>query len=363
MEPWSDLPVNEKFRIKFYLDTNILAYLLDNTYSGLVQTIEYLNSSVFADLVSSMYVIFEFVGIRKKEHYLREVVINSTSGVGQVNMSSLLKYRDDFSAPEADFNLVKVGIRQKVMQELQDITNNFGIEYNTSILHNDLLSPTFDITLSTKISRHDALMYVSSIWTDTSSKEQFVFIMSNDETFVKNCADVSINPILTAYNLQKPNVEWLRSMQENGAHKLSLTASADNIHLATFLPSKLKELIVKKNKQYLLGKTIPCGNGSGFPTNVVCFTLNQNTVLNPNLYLTIIGKDLDFIYLTKLPITSFWNQHEITAYPFQSDSTTNISFRPMETDDNGNQVPLQTNVLARLRETGNLVFINPDSVV
>lgn len=363
MEPWSDLPVRNRFRIKFYLDTNILTYLVDNTYSGLSRTINYLKGSEFADLVSSKYVIFEFVGIRKREHYLREVVSNSTSVAGQVNMSSLLKYKDDFSAPEVDFNTVKASIQQKVKQELEDITNNFEIDYGTNILHDDLLIPTFDITLTTKISRHDALMYVSSVWADTTLREEFVFLMSNDQTFVQNCADPDIDTALAASNLQKPQVEWLRSMQENNGHKLNLTVSADDVHLNAYLPNKLKELIIKKNRKYFLGKTIPCGNGTNFPTNVICFTLNENTPLNANLYLTIIGRDLDFVYSTKLPVASFWDQQEITVYPFQNAASTNISFRPLEYDGKGNQVPLPPGIITRLRETGNLVFINPDGMI
>ncbi|MBN8706419.1 MAG: hypothetical protein J0L62_11140 [Bacteroidetes bacterium] len=360
MEPWSDLlPVRERFRIKFYLDTNILVYLVDNTYSGVLQTINYLKDSNFSDLVSSKYVIFEFVGIRKKEHYLRAVV---SSGGLHVNMSSLLKYRDDFNASEVDFNSVKTAIKQKVMQELEEITNNFGIEYERNILHDSLLAPTFDITLSTKISRHDALMYVSSVWGDAELKEEYVFVISNDQGFVQNCSDEEIDIALQNHNLQKPQVEWIRSMQENDVHRLNLTVPEDDVHLTSFLPSKLKELIIKKNNKFFLGKTIQCGNGARFPTDVVCFRLPANTELQSNLYLTIIGRDLDFIYSTKLPVSDFWDQIPINNYPFHKPDATDISFRPME-DNYGTPSPLPTNVISRLRESGNLVFINPDGNV
>lgn len=359
METWSDLPVRDRFRIKFYLDTNILAYLVDNTYTGLTKTIDYLKKSVFSDLISSKYVIFEFVGIRKREHYLRKAVSNLTSN-GRVSISSLLKYKDDFNVPDVDFNSVKTDIKKLVMQELKDITNNFEIDFETNILHDQLLEPTFELTLSTKISRHDSLMYTSSVWTDTDSREEFVFLISNDRTFVQNCTDPDIDTVLTKFNLQKPQVEYLKSMQENNAHRLNLTAPDEDVHLNTYLPNKLKELIINKNNRYFLGKTIHCGNSSSFPADVICFTLNENTSLNSNIYLTIIGKELDFIYSTKIPVTSFWNRSEITTYPFESTTTTNISFRPFEDDGNGNHVPLQKDTLTKLRESGNLVFINPD---
>lgn len=363
LNPKSDKPVRDRFRIKFYLDTNILAYLVDNTYSGLTNTINYLKESDFADLVSSKYVIFEFVGIRKREYYLRQVVANSSSGTTQVNMSSLLKYKDDFSAPEVEFNSVKAEIKQKVMQELEDITSNFNIDYESNILHDKLLEPTFDITLSTKISRHDSLMYVSSVWTDTLLKEEFVFIMSNDQTFVQNCSDPDIDHVLASHTLQKPQVEWLRSLKENNNHKLNLTLAADDVNLSSYLPNKLKELIIEKNKQYFLGKTIACGNSNKFPKTLVCFELKENTTLDSNLYLTIVGKDLDFIYSTKLPVVSFWNQIEINEYPFKNAAPTNISFMPKEDDGKGNHVPLPSQVLEMLRESGNLVFINPDGMI
>lgn len=360
MESWSDLPVRERFRIKFYLDTNILAYLVDNTFSGLTYTINFLKDSVFADLISSKYVIFEFVGIRKKEHYLREMVKSSTSGTGQINMSSLLKYRDDFNAPEVDFNSVKDSIKDNVLNELEIITNNFEIDYGKNLLHDSLLLPTFEITLSSKISRHDALMYVSSIWADTLCREEFIFIMSNDESFVKNCSDPSLDMVLEQHNLHKPHVEWLKSMKEKDEHRLSLTISSHDSQLNTYLPTKLKELIIEKNQQYFLGKTIHPGNGLGFPKNVVCFMLPENTELNNNLYLTIIGKDFDFIYSTKLPVKEFYDQVPIQNYPLKKDITTDISFRPLEYDSNGIQNPLPRNIVNRLRETGNLIFINPD---
>lgn len=359
METWSDLPVRERFRIKFYFDTNILAYLIDNTYSGLTQTINYLKDSSFADLVSSKYVIFEFVGIRKKEHYLRSVLSNSTSGTGQVNMSSLLKYRDDFNAPEVEFNSVKAAIKQKVMEELEAITNNFEIDYEKNILHDSLLAPTFDIILNSKISRHDALMYISSVWADTSLKEEFVFIMSNDQSFVQKCSDSDIDATLQNHELQKPHVEWMRAMQENNSPKLNLTVATDDAQLNDYLPVKLRELIIKKNQQYFFGKTIPCGNGANFPTDLVCFSLMENTELNNNLYLTIIGKNFDFIYSTKIPIADFFNQIAITSYPFRNTTPTNISFRPMDYID-GVPSPLPSAIINRLRETGNLIFINPD---
>jgi len=362
METWSDLPVRERFRVKFYLDTNILAYLVDNTYSGLTTTMNYLRVSEFADLVSSKYVIFEFVGIRKREHYLQKVLQKSKSAAGKVNISSLLKYKDNFNAPEVKFEDVQADIKAAVEAELQDITTNFGIDYSANILHDDLLKPTFDINLTSRISKEDSLVLASAVWSDASTKEKFVIIASNDKDFIDNYDTAILNTVFANHGLTPPEVEHLRDIKLKSGTKVNLTDATDDVKLADFLPSKLKELIVEKNKSLYLGKTIPCGNGAAFPTDVVCFTLNPNTSLNSNIYLTIIGKDLDFIYSTKLPTSSFWNQTQIGAYPFQSAIETNISFRPMD-DVSGTPHPLVAAIISRLRESGNLVFINPDDTV
>lgn len=361
MEHWSDLPVRDRFRVKFYLDTNILAYLCDKNYSGLTYTIDYLKTSEFADLVSSRFVIFEFVGIRKREYYLREVAKKMTSATtGAIDMNSLMKYKDDFDAPDLKFEDVQAGIKATVMKEVEEISTNFDIEYDKNILHDDLLAPTFDIILDSKLSRHDSLMLVSSIWPDATKKDDFVFLVSNDKAFVQHCTGSTLDAALASHNLAKPKVELLRSMQLNN-QRVNLTLPTDDQHLPTYLPAKLKDLMVMKNLQYYLGKTIPPGNGAGFPADAIHFELNANALLNNNLYLTIIGRDLDFVYSTKLPVDNFWNRVAIQHYPFQSNQIEPISFRP--TIDNGNgPVPIDAAIVTRLRETGNLIFINPDAV-
>lgn len=362
MEAWSDTPISQ-FRIKFFLDTNVLAYLVDKTYSGLLTTIDYLKNCVFCDLVSSNYVIFEFVGIRKREHYLRQVVSKCINAGGDLNMSSLLKYKDNFEASEAKFSDVQASIRASVEAELQKIVNDFGIAYDNNLLHNKLLSPTFDINLHTKVSKEDSLVLVSSLWPDELTKEPFIFLISNDEQFVKGYSEFNLDHIFNTYSLNKPIVEQIRAMHLNGIYHLNLTDTNDDGKLTDYLPSKLRELLIKKNEALYLGKTIPCGNGANFPMDVICFRLNANTPLEQNLFVTIIGKDLDFIYNTKVKIGIFWDQTPIHNYPYQNNEDRNISFRISDVDENNNSIPVPQNICNKLRETGNLVFINPDSFI
>lgn len=91
------------------------------------------------------------------------------------------------------------------------------------------------------------------------------------------------------------------------------------------------------------------------------FKLQPNCLLNRNIGLTIIGKNLDFIYKTKI-IHEFWNNTVISQYPFVEDQVANISFKPYDLNDNNEKTDfMNIELLNKLREEGNLVFINQDS--
>lgn len=356
----SDKPIDH-FRIKFFLDTNILTYLIDNSFSGLSKALEYFKNCIFTDLISSHYVIFEFVGIRKREHYQRDVLAKNSEQDSSVSASSLSREIDEFNCPVVRFADVKLTIEEKVRDELKKIVNDYGIVYENNLLHNKLLQPTFDINLGSRISKEDSLVLVSSIWPDELTLESFIFLLSNDREFVKAYSEVDLNSIFSNYSLSNPILEHLKSMQLDAKHCLNLTDDSENHKLQQFLPNKVKELLINKNESLFLGKTVRCGNSANFPRDVVCFKLNSNTELNQGIFITFIGKDLDFIYTTRTKVDDFWDQTSIQNYPYVKTSKCDISFRPLELDDNGDQIRLPDNVISKLRETGNLVFINPDS--
>ncbi|KAA6319380.1 hypothetical protein EZS27_030720, partial [termite gut metagenome] len=56
MEAWSHSPVKE-FEITFFVDTNILSYLIDETYPLLNEFVKYLKESPVINLVSSEYAL------------------------------------------------------------------------------------------------------------------------------------------------------------------------------------------------------------------------------------------------------------------------------------------------------------------
>lgn len=374
MEQWSDQPL-AAFRVKFFLDTNILSYLISHTYSGLDIAINLLKETPFADLVSSKYVIFELVDVRKKILYQEEVrrikKIHQQQNQKWWHISKYfrrketdldpnvaVRYKEDFEKPQVDFHAFKETIKNKIEEELRIIIQDWDIVCNENILHDSLLAPTRDINLFTRISREDSLISVSSVWQEESTKENFLVLLTRDRSFVDSFKEIDLKSIFDNYDLTSPTIEYIESMQLGGVHHLNLTDKNHDGQIAEYFKNKIKELIIKRNAKYYLGKTIPCGNGPNF-NGVVCFKLPENTPLNNNLYLTIIGKELDFIYSTRLPVSDFYDQVPIQNYPLLKNLATNISFKPLE-NNNDMLVPISANIANRLKESGNLVFINSD---
>ena len=72
MEKWS--AQLEKFTINFFVDTNILVYLVDETRPTLTAFIKALSETPVVSLYASDYVFSEFIGVRKQENYFQSVI-------------------------------------------------------------------------------------------------------------------------------------------------------------------------------------------------------------------------------------------------------------------------------------------------
>lgn len=360
MKEWSDSPVHEKFAIKFFVDTNLLIYLVDNTFQSLNEFIEILNDSGFARVVSSKYVIFEFVGARKREHYLRIAAENSKKTPnGQINFGSLYKYRDSYNAPNAVFEESIEKIQKEVKAELEKIARDHSINFEYSSLHEDQLQPTFDVCLTSKISNQDSLVLVSSVLPQ-SKKTDSVILLTNDSTFVSSFANGNVKDTLAQHSISIPQILAIDNIPNN----IRLTDQTERAILEERTRSFLGSLITSKLNSLYLGTTFTPDNAN-FPLNCICFKLVESYNLSQNVYVTIISKNLDFIYTTKSRVASFWHNGEALAHGFISpnDQKINVSCKVQTLDDGGNEADLPQGVMTELKAEGNLVFIHPDSIV
>jgi hypothetical protein len=364
MEPWSDNQIHADFKVKFFLDTNILSYLVDKTFSGLTKTIKFLVECSFVELKSSRYVIFEFVGIRKKEHFMRSILKRTTSKSGKVNLSSLLKYREGFAHDGLDYFTESKSIRRKVLRELEKITSEFDVDYKTHEIHTELWKPTFDIILSSKISREDAMVLISCVFPNTLLKEDKMLLLTNDTQFENATKEVSFQRKLNSYfklnKIEKPEIIHIERFTCNGS-TVNLAKKTDDTRAVNLMFAKVQEHQIEHNKIFFLGKTIAVPNAA--PPDVICFELLPNTTLYNNVYLVFIGKDLSFYYTTKIPVGNFLDNMQPLNYPFKAQDPTRLAFRLQSVNPDGSPIIYHAGMLPRLRESGNLIFIHPDSIL
>lgn len=84
--------------------------------------------------------------------------------------------------------------------------------------------------------------------------------------------------------------------------------------------------------------------------------------MKTNIYLTIIDKDLEFVYSSKHKVGIWHNDGEIQDEFESTQDDSNLTFRLTEIDDEGNETPLSDDIISDLKTEGNLIFVHPDSL-
>ncbi|KAA6312764.1 hypothetical protein EZS27_036358, partial [termite gut metagenome] len=343
----------------FFVDTNILSYLIDETYPLLNEFVKYLKESPVINLVSSEYALLEFIGVRKKEHYFRAFLKQMQETGKVVNLSSFLQYHNEFSLPECDFYTLLPAIKSNVDSEKDRISSEFGIKFCNGF-HRNLFNLTSDICLSSKISREDSLILVSALLPNEGVVNQKVIILTNDKNFHDWFYDTNIQTnvdgVFQNHDVPKPNLQHLKKINIDG-QVLNLTSDVELEKLKLAFNSFLKNILINNLSNLFIGKNfVP--QGTNFPLDCICFKAEVNKSIQNRKYLTIIGKDLDFVYNTENSI-SFWNNgREISDERFiATDGNSYLSFK-IEIDNANSE---KANILARLKEEGNLIFLHPDN--
>lgn len=357
----------EEYKIRIALDTQILAYLLDNTYPLLNSFFDKLSSCPFVDLVCSRFATYELLGVRKLEHYLRAIYSTTSSQPGSsMNFASALKYRYDWSAPELDYANIYPQVKANVEDDLRRINDDFSIEFEDRDLHRGIWKPHQDLTLSSKISKEDSLLLLSSVYPNESHREEYLVILTNDDGFYQGyCGNRKIdevNKVFKAYDLNMPIANKLNKI-ETPISKKALNLLRDEIEdaeLIDYVNSFVLEHIKVKSNESFLGIVAKCGNGENVPNNLFCFTLEESKTLNQNLYLSVVSKELNSIYNHPVQLSEFYNIKKIENYPFvvgKGDNSSGISVALL--DEQGN--PLGQELIQTISVVGNLVIIHPDS--
>ncbi len=389
MESWSE-PIPSDFTIRIFLDTNILNFYIDKEYESLNRTLEILAESPFTVLLCSDAVLLELANVRKRLHHIKAVenkfatamtskkfkdrVPRSLQRILKLISPSLLPLSNTLDIEkiykeikrtedcrELPYKEIKDDVKTKVRNEINDLKRDPKIQYDNNKFHEKMFEKSFEICLSSTISRHDSLVLISALLPEIRKRESHILILTKDKDFTTAFRDFDLKSILENLELIKPNIERITSLfLASGIRThLDLTRTNTDEHIYNFWTKKLIELILEKNKEIFLGYTYVPNDLRASPDNCVDFKLQANTPLENDINLTIISRDLDFVYNVKVPVKEFWNNSPITKYPFTHNDVRNISFKSLDFDGD-NKVPTKPEIICRLRENGHFVFVQPE---
>ena len=355
MEKWS--AQLEKFTINFFVDTNILVYLVDGKYPSLTAFIKALSEAPVVGLYASEYVLSEFIGVRKQEDYFQAVIDKSRQEGKTINLSEFLRHNKTYEIKDYDYDSLKDVVKQKVDEEIDRVTHEFGITFLRNN-NNLLVGPMKEVCLSTKISKEDSLVLVSSLFRE---KEEIitepVILLTNDGDFCKyaNLSKEYIGSVLAEEGLLNPGVEHVNTIGRvaNCKKIRNLTQEIEDINkcVADYLTACMKELF----GEYYIGNTLKV-NFKNAPAHTLGIDVKAPELKN-GLFIAIVSKDMDYIYCPRVQADFHKGLDSIGEKFVPQKDDSHVSF-VCDTEE----VVVSDEIFNRLNDDGNLVFIHPDSL-
>lgn len=351
MEKWS--AHLEKFKINFFLDTNILCYLIDNTYPGLTAFITALKDMPVVQLYSSQYVMAELLEVRKKENYFHEVWNRAEKDGKFINISSFIKYNKKYEIPDYEYEgeLAKV-VRELVDKDIDKITHDFDISFGNNF-NERLLTPMKGICLSTKISREDSLVLVSSVFkSSTEEVSEKVILLTGDKDFYE-WATASKEEISSVFEDGKtPGIEHFSSLGTSLANQAGWPKNlkVDIANVQELAARYVMSCLMETYKDSYMGK-VTVRECEGAPKNLIAIKSEVN-LNQKEFYLVILSKSLSFVYCPE-PKSKFYHCGKPIRPPFEPKDGNNIVTLTCKEDSE--------EVFNAVNREGNLVFIHPEN--
>lgn len=357
MESWS--AELEKFRVNFFLDTNILCYLVDDTYPALTGFIKALAEMPVVSLFTSEYVLSELIEVRKKEDYFQEVMKQSKKDGRYINISSFITNNKRYSIPHYSYegDLIKP-VTEQVDKDIEKIVKDFNIAF-ASKFNDNLLSPMKGICLSTKISREDSLVMVSSLF---KGEEKVlpgkVILLTNDNDFEQwsDCAKKEITEVLAKHGLTMPYVEnicKLGNLFAEDAKRWNLTKTEQDGKAIAL--EYMTQCLLWMYIENFIGIVSPGEKVTKTPLHTL-FVQVKSVSLENGLYTVILGKDLNFLYCPQNKANFYRDGKPLTEPFVPAEGQDKVGFvcEMREGEDEA--------IFEKLNQKGNLVFIHPDSI-
>jgi predicted nucleic acid-binding protein len=355
MEAWSAQV--EEFKLNVFLDTNILCYLIDDTYPTLTAFIKELGEMPAVSLFTSQYVLAELIEVRKKEDYYQEVTRRSSIDGRRINISSFIKHNKRYDIPHYSYEGELIApVKSQVDNDIYRIVNDFHIDFDSKF-NEDLLAPMKDICLSTKISREDSLVLVSSQYRGNKrAMTDKVVLLTNDDDFERWSANArsEIETVLIEYGLSMPKVEHidrLGKMFGDGNTHWNLKSENDGVEIAR---KYVVDCLKKMYDGSFIGVITPADNAPQAPAHTL-FVKMKAPAIDNHLYTVILDKELHFLYCPQNQADFYFEHQSIGESIIKDGRDITLGYVCQMREGEGEDI------FNRLNQRGNLVFIHPDS--
>lgn len=339
--------VDPKYKINIYLDTNILVDYALATNQTLNQSLSFLAHCDFVVLQSSRYVEFELTEVLKYN-----IFYFICYGFYPNNAAEKSKIKKSWKISGLDYSQHSSEVENMVNISIQKIRDELSVKFDTHPLEDNLLTPTQQILLSTKISREDSLMLVSGAF--PIGNIDYCLLLSNDSQFVKESfmEKENIDRVLQGNGLRPLQCHCAKKLcgtknQQYNLYKQDLKMAVIESLWTSIIIQTLK---VKLADKYI-GETYKYSH-CGAAASCVFFQLKDElSNLPEHSGLVIIDKSLKW-YVSLPRMEEYRNNDKIvTTLPNENNIDGKYSFRcPDKYNEN----------LAAMQQKGHLVIINDD---
>lgn len=369
------LVIEEKYRIPFYLDTNILVDYLDGTFPCLNQSLEYLSKCPFSELRSSHYVEYELVEVRKLILFFRKATgqdIKSTSKSNErfawlkrivhsrasekpvfgysPNSTEKAIIKKCWKFNGHDYYEFKKDIEIQVTNELKLLKNELAVNFDDHVLHDDLLSPTYQLVLKSKFSKEDSLVLTSCMLPEKDKEIDFCVILTRDRQFNKTYSrlDSDVKGVLDSVCHTIPIMKNIEAISTSGHCNVNLCNSVGK-NISEIWPPIILDLIKAKNSDAFAGVTYKFGK-DGDPAKCVYFKIQrEDNTLQKSEGLCFVIPDLSKTIIKSVDENDFFMNDgvKIPSLPYVLQHGNKVSFMPKEGEENDVEL---------IREKGCFVF-------
>lgn len=360
MESWSANPISSNFVVDVFLDTNLLKFLVDGTYNNLKCFVDLASCSDFMNLISSKFVLFEFMGVRRRDHYIKHASsILISRGCNPQSTINCDDTRQLFYTPGIEYNDIKANIEQDIERDVDNIVNDFGISFEYSKINDNQLDLSLELLCKARISKEDCLVLSSAILTEPDKFADNLLLLTKDKEFVSEYNENSdVKGLLVSKNIPVPQLHRITDIKINDVVSISLTDKRNKTRLISQINEFILNLIIKRNIDSYLGTTITPVKGT-LPMNIIPFKFDSTKEAPENFYITIISKDLKFLY-------NFFDKIQFLEHahtPFKKgdrlvEGKNYVAFKATEFNITEQK---DIDILKEIKTQGNIVFITPDS--